>query len=97
MNKDELVQAVSAQTHASRKTAESVVNAALESIGEALEREERVTIIGFGTFAVRERPAREGRNPRTGEALQIPARKIPVFIPGRGLKAKLGIEEESKV
>jgi DNA-binding protein HU-beta len=89
LNKDDLVQAVSQKAHASRKTAEAVVNAALESIGEALVKDEKVTIIGFGTFAVKERAAREGRNPRTGDTIKIPARRTPAFLPGKALKDKI--------
>ncbi|MNX75294.1 DNA-binding protein HU [compost metagenome] len=89
MNKDDLVQAVSERTHSSRKTAEAVVNAALEAIGEAMVRDEKVTIIGFGTFAVRERAEREGRNPRTGETIKIPPRATPTFLPGKALKDRI--------
>lgn len=92
VNKDELVQQVAERAHAPRKTAEAVVNAALDSISEALEHEERVTIIGFGTFAVREREEREGRNPRTGQPITIGARKTPCFTAGKALKDKLGEE-----
>lgn len=93
LNKDELVQAVSERAHAPKKTAEAVVNAALDSISEALEHEEKVTIIGFGTFAVREREEREGRNPRTGESITIATRKTPCFSAGKALKEKLGAED----
>lgn len=92
MNKDDLVLAVAEQTHEQRRTAQAMVNAMLDSIGEALERQEKVTIIGFGTFAVAERPAREGRNPRTGEPLKIAARKAPTFAPGKALKNRLVAE-----
>ncbi|HEY9897537.1 MAG TPA: HU family DNA-binding protein [Pantanalinema sp.] len=89
MNKDDLVQVVSDKANSSRKTAEAVVNAALEAIGEALIKGEKVTIIGFGTFAVKERAAREGRNPRTGETIKIPARRSPAFLPGKALKDRI--------
>lgn len=93
MNKDDLVQAVAERTHAPRKTAEAVVNAALESISEALENDDKVTIIGFGTFAVRERAEREGRNPRTGETIRIEAKRIPCFTAGKALKDRLELPE----
>lgn len=94
LNKDDLVQAVAERTHAPRKTAEAVVNAALESISEALEQNEKVTIIGFGTFAVRERAEREGRNPRTGESITISAKRIPCFTAGKALKDRLEVPGE---
>lgn len=89
MNKDDLVQVVSEKAQSSKKTAEAVVNAALEAIGEALVKNEKVTIIGFGTFAVKERAAREGRNPRTGETIKIPPKRTPAFLPGKALKDRI--------
>lgn len=94
MNKDELVQAVAERTHAPKKTAEAVVNAALESISEALEHDEKVTIIGFGTFAVRERAEREGRNPRSGASITIKAKRTPCFTAGKALKERLELPQD---
>ena len=89
MNKEDLVQIVAERTHEERKTAQAMVTALFDSIGEALERQEKVTIIGFGTFAVLERPERSGRNPRTGEPLTIEAKAIPTFTPGKALKDRV--------
>jgi nucleoid DNA-binding protein len=66
------------------------LDAILAGITDALRREEKVTLVGFGTFQVRSRAAREGRNPRTGEKIQIAARKVPAFTAGKDLKAELG-------
>lgn len=95
MNKDDLVQAVAERTHAPRKTAEAVVNATLDSISEALENDDKVTIIGFGTFAVRERAEREGRNPRTGETITIESKRVPCFTAGKALRDRLELPEEA--
>jgi DNA-binding protein HU-beta len=62
------------------------VNSFIKVVEDALARGDTVAILGFGTFLARERPAREGRNPRTGEPLQIPAARVPVFRPGRNLR-----------
>lgn len=92
MNKEDLVAQVSRRTNVPRKVADTVVNGLFETITDALGQEERVTIVGFGTFDVRERGERTGRNPRTGETIQIHARKVATFAPGKGLKDKLGPE-----
>ena len=86
MNKAELVTAVSEKTGDTKKDVDKVVSAVFESIMESLGNDEKVQIIGFGTFAVRERQGRKGRNPATGEAIQIPASKAPVFKAGKKLK-----------
>ena len=90
MNKEELTTAVAEATQQSRKAAEGVINALLETITEALEQGDKVTLVGFGTFQVRERAARTGRNPRTGGELKIPATKAPGFTAGKGLKDRVG-------
>ncbi len=90
MNKDELVTTVAQKTHMPKKTAEQLVSAAFETITEALSKDEKVTLVGFGTFAVRERAARLGKNPRTGETIPIKARKTPSFTAGKALKECLG-------
>ncbi len=92
MNKEELVAQVSRKTNVPRKVADSVVNGLFETIADALGGEEKVTIVGFGTFEVRERGERSGRNPRTGEPIQIEARKVATFIAGKGLKERLSEE-----
>lgn len=87
MNKSELVQAVSTTVEGlSKADAARAVDAVLDTITEALSKDDNVTLVGFGTFAVRERAARTGRNPRTGKTIEIAAAKVPVFRPGKALK-----------
>ena len=88
MNKGELIHAVAAKGLA-RKEAEKAVNAVFEAIGDTLEKGESVQVIGFGTFEIKERAAREGRNPRTGEIVKINASKVPAFKAGKALKDKV--------
>ena len=90
MNKAEFVSAVAEKVGLSKKDAGSVVSAALELIGDTLAKKEKLTFTGFGTFEVRERAAREGRNPRDpGKTIHIPAKKVPAFRPGKELKTKI--------
>ena len=86
MNKSELISVVAEKADMTKKDTEKVVNAVFESIEESLGKGEKVQVIGFGTFDVRARKEREGRNPATGEAIQIPAVKVPVFKAGKALK-----------
>ncbi len=86
MNKTELVEAVASAADISKATANSAVDAVVSSVTEALQKGDKVTLIGFGTFEVRERAARTGRNPRTGEEIKISATKIPAFKAGKALK-----------
>ena len=86
MNKSKIVGHVADRMGVSKRLADGAVDAVLESIGEALARDETVRIAGFGTFTTRSRAARTGRNPRTGEAVSIPASAAPVFKAGKGLK-----------
>ncbi|GAE28358.1 DNA-binding protein HBsu [Halalkalibacter wakoensis JCM 9140] len=86
MNKTELVQAVAERTQLSKKDAGSAVNAVFELIEESLSKGETVQLIGFGNFEVRERAARKGRNPQTGEEIDIAATKTPAFKAGKQLK-----------
>lgn len=86
MNKSDLIAAVCEKTETTKKAAEQAVNAVIETITEELAREGRVQIVGFGTFQVRERAERKGRNPQTGEEMIIPASKSPVFKAGKNLK-----------
>ena len=86
MNKSELVEAVAKASDLSKVTAGKAVDAVLSSITEALKSDDRVTLIGFGTFSVRKRAARQGRDPRTGNPIQIKASKLPDFKAGKGLK-----------
>ncbi|MDQ0300166.1 DNA-binding protein HU-beta [Salibacterium salarium] len=86
MNKTELINQVSEQAGLSKKDTEAAVNATLETIENSLKSGDKVQLIGFGNFEIRERAAREGRNPQTGETMNIPASKVPAFKPGKGLK-----------
>lgn len=86
MNKTELINAVAEKSSLSKKDATSAVDAVFESITESLQNENKVQLIGFGNFEVRERAARKGRNPQTGEEIDIAASKVPAFKPGKALK-----------
>jgi len=86
MNKAELVAAVAEKTGLSKKDSEKAVNAAFEAITAALVGGDKVQLVGFGAFEVKERNARVGRNPKTKEEIQIPASRVPVFKAGKALK-----------
>lgn len=86
VSKKDLVSTIAEKTELTKKDSETAVNAFLEAIKEALKEGEKVTITGFGTFEVRERAEREGRNPKTGETLTIAASKAPAFKAGKDLK-----------
>ena len=86
MNKKELVESVVEKTGFKVKEAEKSVNVIIESITEALKKGDKVQLIGFGTFEVRQRAARTGHNPQTGKEINIPATKVPAFKPGKALK-----------
>ncbi len=86
MNKSELVDAIAEGADISKAAAGRALDATLDAIGDALRKGDQVTLIGFGTFLVRERAARVGRNPRTGESMTIAAAKIPSFKAGKALK-----------
>lgn len=86
MNKTQLVEAVAAQTDVSKVKAAEYVEAVLGTISNTLKQGEAVTLVGFGTFSVTERKAREGRNPNTGKTIKIEAKKAPKFSPGKSLK-----------
>ena len=88
MNKAELISAVAAKG-LTKKDAEAAINAVFGAIEGALAKGDSVQLIGFGTFGVKERSAREGRNPRTGEVVAIPASKAPYFKAGKALKDKV--------
>jgi DNA-binding protein HU-beta len=85
MNKGDLISEVS-QVLASKKDAQAAVDRLLSAITQSLSQGEDVTLVGFGTFKVTKRNARMGRNPRTGEQIQIKAAKVPKFVPGKALK-----------
>ena len=86
MNKTELVNAVAEQSGLTKKDAAKAVEAVFDSISGALTKGDKVQLIGFGNFEVRERAARTGRNPQTGEELKIEASKVPAFKAGKALK-----------
>ena len=86
MNKTELVAAVAEKTGMSKKDSEKAVNAAFDSITEALAAGEKVQLVGFGAFEVKERNARIGRNPKTKESIEIPASRVASFKVGKALK-----------
>ncbi len=89
MNRNDLALDIATRTNMSRTEATRAVDAVFTSIADALKKGEEVKIVGFGTFAVTERAASEGRNPKTGEPIQIPASKVPRFRAGKGLKEAL--------
>lgn len=86
MNKSDLITQVVESTELSKKDATKAVDAVFEAISTALQNGDKVQLVGFGNFEVRERSARKGRNPQTGEEIEIPASKIPAFKPGKALK-----------
>ncbi len=86
MNKTELVSAVAAKAEISKKDAEKAVAAVIDAVVDTLKSGDKVQLVGFGTFEVRERNARTGLNPRTKEKIEIPASKLPVFKAGKAFK-----------
>ena len=86
MNKADLVAKVAEKAGLTKKDAEKAINAFVASVQEALVKKDKVQMIGFGTFEVKERAARTGRNPQTGDAIKIAASKAPVFKAGKALK-----------
>ncbi|WGE05578.2 non-specific DNA-binding protein Hbs [Bacillus subtilis] len=86
MNKTELINAVAEASELSKKDATKAVDSVFDTILDALKNGDKIQLIGFGNFEVRERSARKGRNPQTGEEIEIPASKVPAFKPGKALK-----------
>ncbi len=86
MNKSELIDAIAAKADLSKAAAGKALDAFVESVTEALKSDDQVVIVGFGSFSVRKREARSGRNPRTGETIEIAASNLPGFKPGKALK-----------
>lgn len=89
MNKVELISAVANKTGLKKKEAEAAVNAVFQTITETLAADDKVQVVGFGTFKVKAKEAREGRNPKTGEKITIEASKSPVFVAGKALKEEI--------
>ena len=85
MNKGDLVNEL-AKVVSTKKEAQAAVDCVFETITKALKKKDPVTVVGFGTFKVDSRKARKGRNPQTGEEIKIKAKKVPKFVPGKGLK-----------
>lgn len=86
MNKAELIEAISKQTEMTKADTERTLDAFIDTVSKNIKKKDGVKLVGFGTFASSNRKARVGRNPQTGEEIQIPARKVPVFRPGKELK-----------
>lgn len=89
LTKAELVNEVARATHVTRKEADAMVSAILDGMVESLRRGEKIELRGFGSFRIRQRNARTGRNPRTGARVHVPAKRIPYFKPGRDLRQGL--------
>lgn len=92
MNKGELVDKVADKAAVTKKQADAVITAAIDTIMEAVANNEKVTLVGFGSFEPRERKEREGRNPKTGETMIIPATTVPAFSAGKQFKEKVSKE-----
>ena len=86
MNKAQLIEAIAAKSELSKKDAEVALSAAIDAITAALKAGDKVQLVGFGTFAVKARAERVARNPKTGEAITVPAAKVPTFAAGKALK-----------
>lgn len=86
MNKSELIDAIAAAADLPKASAGRALDAIVDSVTDALSKGDQVTLVGFGTFAVKHRAAREGRNPQTGQTIQIKASNVPGFKPGKALK-----------
>ncbi len=86
MNKTELISEVAQKANITKKDADKIVNAFFTTVETALKAGDKVQLVGFGTFEVRERQARKGRNPQTGQEINIPATKVPAFKAGKALK-----------
>ncbi|MDX1976557.1 MAG: HU family DNA-binding protein [Pseudanabaenaceae cyanobacterium bins.68] len=89
MNKGELVDAIAKRANVAKKTADEVLTSTIEVIMETVAEGEKVTLVGFGSFEPRERKAREGRNPKTGEKMDIPATTVPAFSAGKSFREKV--------
>ena len=90
MTKADLIDTVAGESEISKRQAGEIVDLILTEIMSALQKGDRVALVPFGSFVVRHRKAREGRNPKTGEKIKIPARKVPAFVAGKALKESVG-------
>ena len=89
MNKTELIAEIAKKAGLSKKDAEKALNATIETISDAVAKQEKVQLVGFGSFETKTRAAHTGRNPRTKEAMEFPAKTVPVFKAGKALKDKV--------
>jgi DNA-binding protein HU-beta len=96
MNKGELIDAVADQASVTKKEADSVISAMIDTIMDSVAKGEKVTLVGFGTFEPRDRQAREGRNPQTGKSITIPATTVPAFSAGKVFKDKVAESAQGK-
>ena len=93
MNKGELIDTVANKADVTKKQADSIISATIETIMEAVAGDDKVTLVGFGSFEARNRKAREGRNPKTNEKMSIPATKVPAFSAGKLFKEKVALKD----
>ncbi|ETA80892.1 MULTISPECIES: HU family DNA-binding protein [Youngiibacter] len=96
MNKAELIAAIAEESKLTKKDSEAALKAFITAVSASLEKGEKVQLVGFGTFEVRERKARVGRNPRTKEEIKIPASKAPSFKAGKDLKTKVNVQPKKR-
>lgn len=89
MNKSELIDSIAEKSGLNKTQSAEALNAFIESVGQALEKGDSISLVGFGTFSVKDRAARTGRNPQTGKEIQIAASKVPGFKAGKGLKDRV--------
>ncbi len=94
MNKGDLVDKISKEAGVTKKQADAVISAAVDAIMTAVSEGEKVTLVGFGSFESRDRKAREGRNPKTGDKMEIPATKVPAFSAGKQFKEMVAPPKE---
>jgi integration host factor subunit beta len=95
MTKAELIEEVSRVSNLTKKHSEIIVDTVFKSVINALHRGEKIELRGFGSFRIRQRESRKGRNPKTGEKVDVPAKKVPYFKPGKELKELINREEVS--
>ena len=96
MNKTELIEVVSSKAQITKAEAAEVINTTFDAISEGLASDGKVVLVGFGTFEVRTRSARAGRNPRTGESIKIEASRVPAFKPGKDMKEIVNTKAKKK-
>ena len=93
MNKGELIDVIASTTNVTKKEADAILTALVDTIMAEVSQGNKVSLVGFGSFERRERKAREGRNPKTGEKMLIPATRVPAFSPGKSFKEKVSLNE----